>query len=148
MDRLWSEYNLLIELYESYNDQILILKGWSVTVGVAALIAAYTQSVSSSGRIGVVIASLSALPFWAMETSWKLFQNAYLERIVQIELCFDGMGKDCRPAQVLGSWRASYADDKVTDWLQTAILPHVFLPHLVLLAGGLVLAIWWPPKSA
>lgn len=87
MEFLWKEYNLIYGIYEGYGGQLIELKGWSVTVGLAALLAAYSKPVSKNGRIAVLIAALSANPFWLTETLWKQFQNANLSRLKEIEKC-------------------------------------------------------------
>lgn len=142
---LFKEYKLIYETYESYNEQFLILKGWSVTVGLAALIAAYTKPVSSAGRIGVVIAALSAIPFWLTETFWKLFQKAYLPRLEKLEHCADTGSADCPPMQGVSSWQNSFDQYGLASWLDIAFLPHVILPHGAVFLLGLALAIKWPP---
>ncbi len=44
------EYLFLQGTIEDFNKQVIQFKSWSVTVGIAALIAAYTKPVSSAGR--------------------------------------------------------------------------------------------------
>jgi hypothetical protein len=72
-------------MYESYNQQSLTIKGWSVTIGLAAIIAIYSQQIGRLGRAALWVASLSTIPFWLMDAYWKSFQNAYLDALVKLE---------------------------------------------------------------
>lgn len=142
---LWSEYKLIYEVYEGYNQQVLMLKGWSVSIGIAALIAAYAKPVSGYGRTAILIAAFSAIPFWLTETLWKLFQRTTLERIKEIEICFREDPDKCKPAQITTSWDESFVASKWEYWLEGAFDLHVLFPHLALLLIGVALAIWHPP---
>ncbi|MBK0327293.1 hypothetical protein I5535_08290 [Rhodobacteraceae bacterium F11138] len=147
---LWNEYELVYQAYEGYNEQLLTLKSWSVTIGIAALIAAYTKPVSSSGKIGVTLAAFSAIPFWLTETFWKLFQRTSLDRLTEIEACQTGASvRDgaCTVAQISTVWNNSFDTSSWKYWLEGAFDPHVLLPHLALLIFGLSLAIFWPPEA-
>jgi len=145
---LLEEYKISYGIYENYNQQILEFKGWSVTIGIAALIAAYTKPVSSFGRIGVLIAAFAAIPFWLTETFWKLFQRSYLDRILEIEACARGQSSEatsCNSVQIATSWKNAFQESKWDYWIGGAFDPHVLLPHLALLVVGVALAIWCPP---
>ncbi|GIT90555.1 hypothetical protein JANAI62_10100 [Jannaschia pagri] len=149
MDQLlWKEYELAYQIYEGYNGQLLTLKSWSVTIGIAALIGAYTKPISSSGRIGVLLAALSAIPFWLTETFWKLFQRTSLDRLLEIEACQTGASireGACVVAQISTVWNDSFAASSWKYWLEGAFDLHVLLPHLALLVIGLLLAAFRPP---
>jgi uncharacterized membrane protein len=147
---LWNEYELVYKVYEGYNEQLLTLKSWSVTIGIAALIAAYTKPVSSSGKMGVMLAALSAIPFWLTETFWKLFQRTSLDRLIEIEACQTGADvRDgaCTVAQISTVWKNNFDTSSWKYWLEGAFDLHVLFPHLALLATGLALAIFWPPVA-
>lgn len=147
---LWNEYELVYQIYEGYNEQLLTLKGWSVSIGIAALIAAYTKPISSSGRIGVLLAALSAIPFWLTETFWKLFQRTSLDRLTEIEACQTGApvrDDACIAAQISTVWQESFDTQKWEYWLAGAFDLHVLFPHLALLVVGLSLAVFWPPVA-
>lgn len=146
----WSEYELAYQIYEGYNQQLLTLKSWSVTIGIAALIAAYTKPVSSSGRVGVMLAGLSAIPFWLTETLWKLFQRTSLDRIMEIEACQIGLAvRDgaCTAAQIATVWNSSFDKSSWNYWKDGAFDLHVLFPHFALLLAGAALAIFWPPVA-
>lgn len=123
------------------------MKGSSVTVSIAALLAAYTKPVSSAGRIGVLIAGLSAIPFWLTETYWKMFQSAYEDRIKAIELCNRDPVTSCAPMQIFTAWEVSFEGGPIRHWIESAFDVHVLLPHAPLLAAGVLFAIFLPPKA-
>ncbi len=143
---LWDEYQLIYSVYESFDQQLLTLKGWSVSIGIAALIAAYTKPVSSYGRTGILIAAFSAIPFWLTETFWKLFQRTYLDRLLQIEECFKNNIVDCEHAQIVTAWQDSFSSSKWPYWFEGAFDLHVLFPHFALLTAGIFLAVWYPPR--
>lgn len=147
MEFLWKEYNLIYGIYEGYGGQLIELKGWSVTVGLAALLAAYSKPVSKNGRIAVLIAALSAIPFWLTETLWKQFQNANLSRLKEIEKCAKSWDEACSILQSISAWDLAYKADKYVGWFKVAFDPHVLLPHAFLFVLGLVLFFKWPPRS-
>ena len=144
---LHAEYLHLYGIYEGYNAQVLELKGWSVTIGLAALIGVYTTGASASGRIGVVLAALASIPFWLIETFWKVFQTAGLSRINELELCAANKFQGCQPMQAAASWRGAFEAGRYDLWMGTAFDWHVLLPHLVLLVGGLLLEWKCPPSK-
>lgn len=144
-DFLWNEYELLYNTYESFNEQSLTLKSWSVTVGLAAIIAVYAEKVTLSGRVAILIAAFSAIPFWITDAFWKSYQNGYVARLQALELI-----KDCTniPDYKLGivtDWQLSY---DWFDWLSVLYWPSVALPHVFVLLAGLYLAWKHPPAAA
>ena len=82
------EYYELLKIYEDYNRQALELKTWSVTVGIAALLAAISSPVPIKfKRLAFFVAAFFAIPFWLTESIWKTFQEAYLDRLLYLEHC-------------------------------------------------------------
>jgi hypothetical protein len=149
MVRLLSEeYFFLQKTVEDFNSQAIEFKAWSASIGIAALLAAYTKPVAASGRVGVMVAALAAIPFWVTESLWKLFQKAYEGRLRTIEMCL--RGEDCQsfyPLQVWTAWDISFKEAPVADWFSVAFDFHVIFPHVFLFATGIVLAVCWPPRA-
>ncbi|QBF31457.1 hypothetical protein [Thalassococcus sp. S3] len=143
-DALIAEYQTLYQVYEAYQEQMLTLKEWSVTVGLSALVAAYLVGGQKIRRMGVVLAALISVPFWIIDTMWKMYQKASLVRLELIEHCVR-YNIECVPMQSVASWQASYSSFDFWDWISTAINPNVCLPHIVLLLLGLFLACRRPP---
>ncbi|WP_422369106.1 hypothetical protein [Pelagibius sp.] len=144
------EYLFLQQTIEDFNKQVIEFKSWSVTFGIAALIAAYTKPVSSAGRVGVAVAGLSAIPFWLTESFWKLSQHLHGERTKDIEKCLSDGCTDLKPLQIYTSWFETLGGfwTGVGHWLGVAFQPNVITPYVFLLATGLVLAWRFPPPAS
>lgn len=138
------EYLELIRIYEDYNKQTLELKTWSVTVGIAAILATISTPITiKQKRIASLVAGLLAIPFWLTETIWKLFQSAYLDRLIEIEECAKIEFVLCQSPKIVSSWRTSYQDQTVLNWLSFAFKPHLLLPHFVLLSVGVAMYLYY-----
>ena len=138
----WNEYQLLYSTYESFNTQSLTLKGWSVTVGLAAIIAVYSDRVGRFGRVAIVAAALSAIPFWIVDAFWKSYQTAFLGRLEFLETVQNCKDESYRFG-IVTDWSASHG---MFDWLGFLYMPNVALPHAFVLFFGLYLAWKHPPK--
>lgn len=138
----WAEYQLLFETYESFNQQALTIKGWSVTIGLATIIAIYSQMVGRLGKTALWIASLSVIPFWWMDAYWKSFQNAYLGALKTIE-AEPTCGITGKPTlSLIGLWEQEYVS---LDFVGLLFVPSVALPHAIILAVGIYLVHRHPP---
>ena len=139
----WAEYQLLFETYESFNQQTLTIKGWSVTIGLAAIIAIYSQQIGRLGKAALWIASLSAIPFWWMDAYWKSFQNAYLRALkkLEVEPSCDAVNEPT--LSLIGLWEQEYGS---LDFIGLLYLPSVALPHVIILAVGIYLILRHPPN--
>lgn len=141
-DISFEAYRLLFQTYENFNGQSLIIKGWSVTVGLAAILAIYSDRIGKTARPAIWLAALSTIPFWIMDAYWKSFQNAYLTTLLRYEThpaCQIGEGSD---VTFVAQWRVFY---HWTDFLTVLHLPSVALPHAFVLGLGLYMAIRHPP---
>jgi hypothetical protein len=137
------EYQLLFETYESFNQQTLTIKGWSVTIGLAAIIAIYSQQIGRLGKAALWIASLSTIPFWLMDAYWKSFQNAYLDALKKLE-AEPHCGVVNEPTlSLVGLWEQEYDS---LDFVGLLYLPSVALPHAIILAIGIYLVLRHPPN--
>jgi len=142
------EYLELIRIYENYNKQALELKTWSVTVGIAAILATISAPITiKQKRIASLVAGLFAIPFWLTETIWKLFQSAYLDRLIEIEECAKIEFVLCQSPKIISSWRTSYHEETALNWLFLAFKPHLLLPHIVLLSAGIAMYFYYGRKS-
>ncbi|MEM8538310.1 MAG: hypothetical protein AAGF56_10670, partial [Pseudomonadota bacterium] len=84
-DLIWNEYEFLLNTYEGFNGLSFTLKGWSITVALAAILAVYSEKLGAQGKVVLWSAALCALPFWGLDALWKLYQQAYLGRIKDLE---------------------------------------------------------------
>lgn len=142
-EMVWNEYQLLFMTYEGFNAQSLTLKGWSATVGLAALLAVYSEKLGKLGRRSVIVSSLSVVPFWITDAFWKAYQNAYTERLSFLEgisNCADV------PDYTFGMFESWDSTHNWYDWAVWLPMPSVFLPHALIVALGLILAWKFPPQ--
>lgn len=140
----WEEYKLLYTTYEGFNAQSLTLKSWSVTVGLAGIIAAYSGKAGRNGRIAVGLAALSAIPFWVTDALWKSYQRANIGRLETLEPLEGCEGGGVPAPFIMKSWDTHY---HWSDFLFLLHLPSVALPHVFTLCVGLLLAYRWPPGA-
>ena len=142
-DQLWSEYEMLFGVYEAYNDQSLVLKGWSVTLSLAAIAAAYSEKVGTQGRMVVWMSAAAAGVFWLLDAFWKSYQLVYLQMLEGSEqnwACTAGMDGP----MIIQQWEAVY---RSWHFLTVLHYPSVFLPHVFVVVLGIGLALFYPPRS-
>ena len=77
---LRDEYLLLQNFYEGFDTRIITIKGWSATVGMAAIGGGFYQT-----HYLWLFAAAASLIFWLVEALWKSFQYMYSPRIQQLE---------------------------------------------------------------
>lgn len=148
MMALADEYRLLFETYEGFNGQSLIIKGWSVTVGMATLIGVYALAMKDRpGRPAVVLAALSVIPFWVTDALWKTIQTGYEIRLDKIERMM-AAGISGPAYQSFTTWAAK-AEPTITLWsvLANMVNATVLLPHALILFFGLTAAFLFPPRG-
>ncbi|MCO6384158.1 hypothetical protein [Oceanicola sp. 502str15] len=137
-DLIWNEYQLLFGAYADFDGHALTLKGWSVTVGLAAMLSAYSQPILKNGRIALLLAAFSTVPFYIVDGLWKTYQRAYLPRLRELERLSAECGEGFA---IIGDW-AGTIGEKV---LPVFLFPNVLLPHAFILAAGCLLAWKFPP---
>ena len=144
-----AEYIALLNIVEGFNEQSLVIKGWSITIGMAALIAMYSRASSENGsRLGVLLAAFATVPFYLTDVLWKTFQQPYAERLTAMEefVRYAPGSAHPGPLQSWSEWGDSYDEDKVMDFLCAMMNLSVLMPHCVIFAVGLLLAIFFPPN--
>ncbi len=143
-DLLAQEYAALQKTVEDFDARSLTIKAWSVTFSAAGLGLAYQQH----NRILLLVAAGSALVFWIVESMWKVNQQAFYRRIRQIEIHFRG-GRQTAPLQTATSWFEAFRNQgKYRLALRIMWWPHVFLPHVIVIAAGIALFWLYPPAAA
>ena len=134
LDLIKQEYFKLQDFYEDFDKRIQSIKGWSVTVALAAIAAGLNYKNEYLG----LFAAISALVFWTIETIWKIFQYHYKTRIEEIE---EKMRQDdiqsLVPLQIYTSWFESFANRNFT-FKQIFFLTIVFIPHLPIIVLGIL----------
>lgn len=138
-----AEYLQLLQVYESYNDQSLIIKGWSITVGMAALVAAYARPSDRPGPMLAFVAAASVLPFYLTDALWKALQGGYEHRLLQIEEAVR-MGTASVPLQAMTVWNQEFYLGLGEYWAAMT-KTTVLLPHIPIFLAGIMLGLLWPP---
>ncbi|HJR79533.1 MAG TPA: hypothetical protein VJ821_05625 [Anaerolineales bacterium] len=128
---LKDEYLHIQNVIEDLDSRAITIKAWSITFSSIAIIGAFT----SHTPMVLLIAGLSSILFWLLETLWKTFQDGYYARAADIESFFAGTKEDLVPFQIARSWKYS----GYRRMLGILIYPHVALPHAVVLVIGLTL---------
>jgi hypothetical protein len=154
---LITEYYKLNDIVSDFDKHLLTVKGWSVTLSLAAL----AWGIKDTHYGLFLVAAMSGLAFWIVEGLVKRIQMRFNVRIREIEvICFDLSnfelpdGSSVSTPQIDWSWvRAPGYFNRRTKgplsrperrgasrWYTRAwLLPHVALPHVVSVAVGGVL---------
>jgi hypothetical protein len=146
---LRDEYLLLQNFYENFDTRIVTIKGWSATVGMAAIGGGFYQT----HHLWLFGAAASVI-FWLIEALWKSFQYMYSPRIQRLERAFASDDfSDIAPFQVYKSWFETLQKEGF-GVLGNFRLGIVAFPHLVTFVAGVALfalhALGWialPHKS-
>lgn len=163
-DDLREEYYRLAGLVEGFDQRLLTIKGWGVTLGLASLGFGFEKQ-----HYGLfLVAALSGLAFWVVEATTKSHQMRFYPRMRDIEVIarelFGTSGADGRTVSsplidwswTTGRQRLWGGDSKgdpgspqrhpdqqeKTGRLGPLIVlfyPHVFMPHLLTVLAGAVL---------
>ncbi|HEY5248687.1 MAG TPA: hypothetical protein VIJ15_09615 [Dermatophilaceae bacterium] len=80
-DDLQAEYVQLVNIVSSFDQRLLTIKGWGVTLSLASLGLGFQQ-----GHYGLfLVAAASGFAFWALEATTKQHQMRYYPRMGDIE---------------------------------------------------------------
>lgn len=138
---LKDEYLLLQKLYEDFDTRVITIKGWSATIGLAAIGTGFIYS-----RFLWLYAAGIGIVFWVLEAIWKSFQYNYSPRLVALEEGFESGNIDrIEPFQIYSEWNKAFQGSGYAV-LGNMRLPLVFFPHIVpVLAGPILflLNIWY-----
>jgi|ERR1700726_767113 len=130
---LKDEYLLLQKFYEDFDSRLMAIKGWSATIGLAAIGAGFYQS-----RFLWLFAAGAAVVFWILEALWKSFQYMYAPRIAELEEAFRTGSFTMAPLQIYTSWFEAFESDGF-QLLARMRMGIVLFPHIVTLIAGVVL---------
>jgi hypothetical protein len=131
---LKDEYIELQSLINSFDNKVLTIKAWSVTISISGIGTAFV----SHSPILLLFASLSAMVFWLLESYWKSFQHPFYDRVEMIEAYFSGELSTITPLQISRSWEAKY-DKKII--IKVMFWSNVLIPHIIVFLTGIVLFI-------
>lgn len=131
---LRDEYLLLQNFYENFDTRIVTIKGWSATVGMAAIGAGFYQT-----RYLWLFGAAVSLIFWLIESIWKSFQYMYSPRIERLEKAFASDDfSNVAPFQVYNSWFAALQANGFGVFANFR-LGIVAFPHAITVVVGIVL---------
>jgi hypothetical protein len=129
---LQTEYLHLQKSIEDFDGKAMTIKAWSVTFSFSVVVGAF----ASHAAAVLLVAAVSALLFWFLETMWKAFQLGYYERAAQIEAHFRGETPLLAAHQIGVAWMRRWRRVSWTEIARMACWPHVALPHAVVVALG------------
>lgn len=128
------EYMMLQGFYEDFDERCITIKGWSITVGLAALGAGFAYN-----DVLFLGALLSGLLFWYLEGYYRGLSYYFSQRIQEIEIHIRSREWDeLVPMQVYYRWGKTFEEKGSQTWRYMWKGPNM-LPHLVLAAAGLAL---------
>lgn len=133
---LKEEYLLLQNFYESFDQRLLTMKGWSATVAIAAIGLGFYESYYLW-----LFAAGASLVFWLLEALWKSFQYMHAFRISELENAFRTEALDkIRPLQIYTSWFESHKKYglRISSYFW---LFAVSFPHAIIFITGILLFI-------
>jgi hypothetical protein len=143
VELLSQEYFKIIDIVAQYDDRLMIIKGWSITVGLAIIGYAFQQG----QRAILLLCCVSAICFAFVDAKFKEYQVGYYSRMRVIESCAakpEDKRAICNPLQIDSSWNTS------SHWygvfLQFGKL-GVLMPHFVLFFLALLLYTRWNQVS-
>lgn len=139
---LKEEYFKIHELMERFDEKVIVMKGWSITVSTAAVGAAFVEEKPAL----LLLAAAAAFFFWVIESFWKTFQEAHYLRLRAIESYFAGREADIEALQIGSTWMHAWhkglgggAGPVRARWGQRMTELHVALPHAAFVVGCLLL---------
>lgn len=157
---LGTEYYAILEVVSGFDQRELTVKGWSVTLSLAALGIGFAQGHAAY----FALAAFSGLCFWVLEAAAKGHQLRYYSRMRDIEVACGELNRvqigelgDVSAPRIDMYWgfpRRREATDWRTDrvWRRDEqgirrmlrrrwLMPHVALPHALAVAAGLGLSL-------
>ncbi len=149
---LKDEYLKLQDIYESFDQRALTIKGWAITICLGGIAVGFEKSLDSLWYFS----GIAAVLFWWIEAKWKTFQYSNSLRIRQIEGYFrnDDDKKDLKPLQIYNTWYKSYVEglhphtNKMDNRsprqkiVSNARLSLVYTPYIYIILIDIILIGW------
>jgi hypothetical protein len=153
---LSKEYYALVGIVSEFDARLMVIKGWSVTLSLAALGLGFQQQHYALFGLG----ALTALGFWFLDLLVKTFQVRYYARMRDIEftasrlnsLQLPGIGQVSSPRIDMywsyrggapeNDWRGDEPERMDPEMVRRMVqvkpwyLPQVLLPHWVAVVVG------------
>ena len=110
---LAKEYFALLDTVRSYDERLMTVNGWGITLSLAALGAGF-----QTGHAGLVlVAALSGAAFWALEAAFKQFEMGYYVRMREIEV----QQSIQRSTETAGTAQSSFAPQIDWSWRNASL---------------------------
>ena len=129
---LQTEYLHLQKTIEEFDGKAITIKAWSVTFSLAVIVGAF----ASHAPPVLLVAAISSLLFWFLETMWKAFQLGFYQRAEELEAHFRGECVVVSPNQIGASWMRRWNGTPWSEVGRMALWPHIALPHAVVVVVG------------
>jgi hypothetical protein len=126
VELLQAEYLHLQGVVEDFDQRVITIKAWSVTLSMSGIGLAFSQKAPAL----FFLSGASAPVFWIIELIWKLFQHAFYPRLYEIEKHFRGDKPKISPFQISSSWQKHFNSAPILRGIKVAFYPHVMLPHV------------------
>jgi hypothetical protein len=158
-DDLQAEYAKLVDIVNGFDQRLLTIKGWGVTLSQASLGLGFQQD-----HYGLfLVAATSGFAFWLLEATTKMHQIHYYPRMRDIEFIayelfavktpsgpassplidwgWTTAGPRIRRVDSKGDPRVPQPWPKLREGrsMQPWAFPHIMFPHLVAIVVGTVL---------
>lgn len=163
-DDLRTEYFALADHVASFDQRLLTIKGWGVTLSLASIGLGFQQN-----HYGLfLVAAVSGFAFWIVETTTKFHQMRFYPRMRDIEVAMYDLYRLETPRGPVSSplidwgWKTARqrlrggpvegdpdvpvpwpGDVRLSGWRRVSSLPawfpHVMFPHVVSIAVGTTL---------
>jgi hypothetical protein len=151
LDDLSKEYYAVVGIVSGFDQRLMTIKGWSVTISLAAL--GFGFSRSHYALFGV--AAVTGVVFWIIDILTKRHQLRYYPRMWDIEEAAAELnkvtidGKDLYAPRVGWTWSVPGGrsqdlrnDQKIGEVLRRVpVMGNVLLPHIVAIVLGILLCI-------
>ncbi|PTQ15352.1 hypothetical protein CWO33_10565 [Vibrio splendidus] len=142
MENLSAEYFKLIEIINQYDNYLMTIKGWSITVGIAIIGYAFQQTKKSI----LLLCIVSSLSFYVMDAKFKEYQVSYYPRMRAIENCVESIPRisnttlhastPCDLFKIDRSWTQAKTKSSFVD---SFINLGVAFPHFILIILAVLL---------
>lgn len=148
VDILTKEYLQIMSVIQNFDDLSMIIKGWSITVGVALI----GYSLKYNKRLILLVCCFGALSFMLVDAKYKEYQENYYPRMQAIEKCIKVVDKKesktsiatskCVPLKVDESW---FESKNWTDVFLQFKKSNIYFPHAFIFLMSLLLFFIWKP---
>ncbi len=142
MENLSLEYFKLVDIIAQYDGYLMMIKGWSITVGLAIFGYAFQQV----NRSILLLAIVSSVSFYLMDVKFKEYQRSYYPRMQTIERCVDSIdsklnvkinsNNSCELFKIDQSWVSAKSSGQVFD---SAFNFGSAFPHVILFILSIIL---------